>query len=75
MLKAQPQYHEDIEFIRLSVLPYHQYKSFSTWISPFSIFNLNVNGEVLDDCVSYSDYDRWYEFNLRESHFEIHYSI
>ncbi len=75
MTKAQPQYHLDIEFVRLSILPFQQYQRFVSWISPLSIFNLDVNGEILDDCVPYSDYDCWYELSMSESHFEANYSV
>lgn len=66
-MKRHPHYHQGIEYIRLSLLPFQQYSKFLSWISPLSIFKLNVDNEVLDDCVPYSEYDYWYEMHIRET--------
>lgn len=65
MLKASPNFHEGVNFIQVTSLPYEQQQLFKSWIPETSILNIEINNIVLSDCVDYQDYTYWFDFQYQ----------
>ena len=72
MNKIQPTIDQGIEYIRISELPLNQFRKFYRWISPTRVFEVENEGKTFNDCVSYGEYEFWFEtetynFTTREA--------
>ncbi len=69
MIKIQPTYHQGLEYVQLSRLPFKQAISLNEWLPETGIFKIFVDGEEINDCVSYDDYEFWFETTKTEYSF------
>ena len=65
MLKASPNFHQGINFIQISSLPYEQQELFASWVPQSAKMNLEINNIHLSDCVEYQDYAYWFDFQYQ----------
>jgi hypothetical protein len=65
MLKATPNFHQGINFIQISSLPYEQQELFSAWVPQSAMMKLEINNISLPDCVEYQDYAYWFDFQYQ----------
>lgn len=65
MLKASPNFHQGINFIQISSLPYEQQELFGTWVPQSAKMKLEINNISLHDCVEYQDYAYWFDFQYQ----------
>jgi hypothetical protein len=73
MLKIQPSFHQGLEYVQLSRMPLSQAESLVEWLPATGIFCINIGGHKLRDCVSYEDYEFWFENDV-ELDIEVGYS-
>jgi len=66
MLKATPNFHQGINFIQISSLPYQQQELFSLWIPQSAKIEIEINNIRLPDCVNYQDYAYWFDFQYQK---------
>lgn len=72
MYKARPLFHAGGEYVQISKLPGIQSEILNRYLTPRHKIKIDVYGEKLDDCISYSDYEHWFQlFNLKN--FEIYF--
>jgi hypothetical protein len=48
-----------IDYIRIQSLPLAQSSLFRAWLTPSHIINIQVNEEILRDCVLFKHYEEW----------------
>jgi hypothetical protein len=65
MLKATPNFHQGINFIQISSLPYEQQELFASWVPQSAKMKLVINNISLLDCVEYQDYAYWFDFQYQ----------
>ena len=65
MLKASPNFHQGINFIQISSLPYEQQELFASWVPQSAKMKLVINNISLLDCVEYQDYAYWFDFQYQ----------
>jgi hypothetical protein len=65
MLKASPNFHQGINFIQISSLPYEQQELFGRWIPQSATMQMEINNIRLPDCVEYQDYTYWFDFQYQ----------
>ena len=61
MYKAKPLYHAGREYIQISKLPAVQSDFLNRHIFVERKITLIINGENLEDCITYSDYELWFQ--------------
>ena len=61
MYKVRPVFHSGIEFVQLSKLPAKQAEQIVGKIPDGSLLKIQVGEELLEDCISYNDYEHWYQ--------------
>ncbi|GEM_PF-1268455 len=59
--KVHPNFDNGIEYVRLCELPFTQSVKFKNWLSPNSIFSMEVEEKIFYDCISYAVYEFWFE--------------
>ncbi|XOV92634.1 MAG: hypothetical protein ACFHWX_20810 [Bacteroidota bacterium] len=57
--KASPVFYQGNKIIRISDLPQDQSHLFSGWLKPDALLQLNESPDK--DCVSYEDYEYWFQ--------------
>jgi hypothetical protein len=65
MLKVTPNFHQGINFIQISSLPYEQQELFESWVPQSAMMKLEINNITLSDCVEYQDYAYWFDFQYQ----------
>ncbi|MGM0579842.1 MAG: hypothetical protein ACQETL_04130 [Bacteroidota bacterium] len=65
MLKASPNFHQGINFIQISSLPYEQQELFASWVPQSAKMKMEINNITLPDCVEYQDYAYWFDFQYQ----------
>ncbi|MFC2125331.1 hypothetical protein ACFLU5_11000 [Bacteroidota bacterium] len=60
MYKVSPVFHAGIEFVQLSKLPAKQAEQIVNRIPGNSLIKIQVGEELLEDCISYDDYENFY---------------
>ncbi len=55
---VQPREYKGIQFIQMSDLTVSQRQKVSNM--PFELINIRVDGTVLNQCIQYDEYVRWY---------------
>jgi len=60
MYKVRPVFHSGYEFVQLSKLPPKQAEQMENRIPNASLMKIQVGEEMLEDCISYDDYEQWY---------------
>lgn len=75
MLKASPTFHQGINFIQISSLPYEQQELFGLWVPESAMMKLEINNISLPDCVEYQDYAYWFDFQFESKNSLLESSI
>jgi hypothetical protein len=66
MLKASPNFHQGINFIQISSLPYDQQELFNLWVPESAKMKVEINSISMNDCVEYQDYAYWFDFQYQK---------
>ena len=61
MYKVNPIFYAGIAFVQISSLPKMQYDFLDQHIPSINRIHLTIDGEMLEDCISYEDYEHWYQ--------------
>ncbi len=54
-----------IEFVRISQLPAEQQEKLKSGIAQDQIIKILKDGELLDGCIQYADYIRWFNLEFK----------
>ena len=66
MHKAQPHIDLGTGYIQLSRLPFNQAIQLRNWLPDTSLVTVRAEEGGLQDCVQYSEYEYWFDFNFRQ---------
>ncbi len=66
MQKAFPHINSGLGYIQLSRLPFNQAIKLRNWLPDTSLITVKAEGDLLDDCIQYSEYEYWFDFNFKE---------
>jgi hypothetical protein len=61
MYKVRPVFHSGFEFVQLSMLPAKQAEQIMRKIADSSLRNVKIGEMLLEGCISYEDYEQWYQ--------------
>lgn len=61
MHKVKPVFHSGIEFVQLSKLPARQAEQIVSRIASDNLMKIQYGDVLLEDCISYHDYEQWYQ--------------
>ena len=61
MYKVRPVFHLGSEFVQVSKLPAKQAEQILSKIAASSLINIQIGEMIIEDCISYDDYERWYQ--------------
>lgn len=73
-MKAYPHIDLGTGYVQVSRLPFDQALKLREWLPQTSFVRLNLPDQVLDDCIQYSEYEYWFDFQFsgaNEYEFEI----
>lgn len=73
-MKAYPHIDHGAAYVQVSKLPFDQAIKLREWLPQTSFIRLNTATEVFEDCIQYSEYEYWFDFQysaLQEFEFEI----
>lgn len=63
-MKASPHYDLGTGYVQISKLPFDQALKLRDWLPQTSIIKLRSLDEDLDDCIQYSEYEYWFDFQF-----------
>ena len=63
--------YKGIDYVRLSSLPVEQSDSLKRVLTDRTLIKIQVDERILDDCVLYSAYDKWYELQNKATKVEV----
>jgi hypothetical protein len=63
-MKASPHYDLGTGYVQISKLPFDQVLKLRDWLPQTSIIKLRSLDEDLDDCIQYSEYEYWFDFQF-----------
>ena len=66
MIKLINKTYKGIEYIELSSLPVAEAESLKTTLTERTLIKILKDDEVLNDCVLYSTYEKWFAVNDKE---------
>ena len=61
MYKVRPVFHSGFEFVQVSKLPAKQAEQILSKIADSSLINVQIGEMLFEDCISYDDYEQWYQ--------------
>jgi len=61
MQKVNPIFYAGLAYVQISSLPVKQYEFLDEHVPSICRFQLSIEGEKLEDCISYEDYELWYQ--------------
>ncbi|KYG78588.1 hypothetical protein EV198_1471 [Roseivirga ehrenbergii] len=73
-MKAQPHIDLGTGYVQVSKLPFDQVFKLREWLPQTSFVKLNLADQILEDCIQYSEYEYWFDFQysgMNEFEFEI----
>ncbi|PIQ49549.1 MAG: hypothetical protein COW03_04130 [Cytophagales bacterium CG12_big_fil_rev_8_21_14_0_65_40_12] len=73
-MKAAPHYDLGTGYVEISKLPFDQVLKLRDWLPHTSFIKLRAQNEELVDCIQYSEYEYWFDFQFsaeKEFDFEI----
>lgn len=66
MQKAFPHIDLGTGYIQLSRLPFNQAIKLRNWLPETSMVTVKSEGDLVNDCVQYSEYEYWFDFLFRQ---------
>lgn len=66
MHKAQPHIDMGTGYVQLSRLPFNQAIELRNWLPDTSLITVRAEEGLLVDCIQYSEYEYWFDFNYRQ---------
>jgi hypothetical protein len=66
MHKAFPHIESGAGYIQLSRLPFNQSIKLRNWLPETSMITVKADGFIADDCIQYSEYEYWFDFQFRQ---------
>lgn len=61
MKPISPQIYRGIEFVQLDKLPEDQKLQLAQWLPGLNKIKIQAENELMDRCITYSDYTFWFE--------------
>ncbi|MGW8121774.1 hypothetical protein ACV07N_03870 [Roseivirga echinicomitans] len=61
-MKVNPHIDLGTGYIQVSKLPFDQILKLREWLPQTSFIRLNLAGQVFEDCIQYSEYEYWFDF-------------
>jgi hypothetical protein len=61
MQKVNPIFYAGLAYVQISSLPAKQFEFLEKHVPSVCRFRLIIEGENLEDCISYEDYEHWYQ--------------
>ncbi len=59
--KANEKIFRGIHYIRISQLPQDQKESFLRWLPRDQVIKIQIDQDILPDCVQYHHYEHWFD--------------
>jgi hypothetical protein len=75
MFKVSPTFHNGINFVQISSLPFDQKECFKNWIPMNSVLRMEINSITLSDCVEYSEYEYWFDYQYKKAETRLEISL
>lgn len=72
MQKVNPIFYAGLAYVQISSLPAKQCEFLDEHIPSVRRFQIMINGEKLEDCISYEDYEHWYQL-INPQYFEVYF--
>jgi len=66
-MKAYPHFDHGTAYIQVSRLPFNQSIKLREWLPQTSFIRLKTPDQVIDDCIQYSEYEYWFDFQYSTS--------
>lgn len=63
-MKATPHIEFGTGYVQISKLPFDQALKLRDWLPQTSFINLTSENSVLKDCIQYSEYEYWFDFQF-----------
>lgn len=75
MVKSLPHIDQGSGYVQVSRLPFNQALQLRAWLPQTSFIKVRTIDELLEDCIQYSEYEYWFDFQFQGHDKEFDFEI